>query len=138
MDEKVVNSAEEFIHRIKKILGTWSNIDHSLAFAWFRGLRKEDYKLRPRLLGIIDKIKDKNQKKTFENDIVREFRMRSLAVPTDCRGGIIGKTTLRRQISPLRPAAGGPSVEMTHPPDVRTTEHLCYHTQRMTPCGTRG
>jgi hypothetical protein len=58
----------------------WHSISPRISVAWFRGERKKDKKLRPKLFDLIDEIGDKSKKLTFENDIAQEFRMRAPAL----------------------------------------------------------
>jgi len=75
-----IESVGEFISKIDKTLQKWHSISQRISVAWFRGERKRDNKLRPKLFDRIDEIGDKSKKLTFENDIVQEFRMRAPAL----------------------------------------------------------
>lgn len=80
MNNGHIKSVGAFISETKNALQKWRKISPNLTVAWFRGMRKECYKLRPKLFSIIDEIKDESRNKTFENDIVQEFRMRAPAL----------------------------------------------------------
>jgi len=82
MANDCIKSVGTFISEIDKTLQRWHSISPRICVAWFRGERKKDDKLRPKLFNLIDKIVDKNKKLTFENDIAQEFRMRAPALYT--------------------------------------------------------
>jgi hypothetical protein len=77
LDNKPIQSINEFINKIEIITAYWNKIDPFINKPWFRGEDKDDTLLKPKLFKFFDQIESPAKQIDFENEIVQNFRMKA-------------------------------------------------------------